>query len=102
MLECTILELCLLMNKFAITHFKIFSYANLLNLLFTGDFAVLIASGLSVKKALLLNGLSSLSAFIGLYIGIEAGSSDSTRMWILAAGAGMFLYVALAKLVSKL
>ena len=34
-----------------------------------GDFAIFVASGLSVKKALALNLLSALSAYLGLFIG---------------------------------
>ena len=34
-----------------------------------GDFAIFVASGLSVKKALALNLLSALSAYLGLFLG---------------------------------
>ena len=34
-----------------------------------GDFAIFVASGLSVKKALTLNLLSALSAYLGLFLG---------------------------------
>ncbi|CAC5365829.1 Zinc transporter ZIP14,Zinc transporter ZIP12,Zinc transporter ZIP4,Zinc transporter ZIP10,Zinc transporter foi,Zinc transporter ZIP6 [Mytilus coruscus] len=66
-----------------------------------GDFAALVSSGLSIKKAMVLNFISSLTAFLGLYIGILASSNDVARSWIFSAGAGMFIYVALANLVSS-
>ncbi|OWF43428.1 Zinc transporter ZIP4 [Mizuhopecten yessoensis] len=67
-----------------------------------GDFAVLLSTGMSVKKALLLNFASSLTAFIGLYIGVAIGSNDEARLWILSFGAGMFVYIALATLMPEL
>ena len=54
---------------------------------------------MSVKKALMFNLLSSLSAFVGLYIGIAIAVNDEIREWIFTAAAGMFLYVALADMV---
>lgn len=49
---------------------------------FSGDFAVLIASGLSVKVALLLNLASSVAALAGLYIGIVVANDDSVQYWM--------------------
>ncbi|XP_046327025.2 zinc transporter ZIP6-like [Haliotis rufescens] len=67
-----------------------------------GDFAVLISTGMSVKRALILNFVSGLTAFIGLYIGIVSGQHNSVRQLIFSIGAGMFIYVALANLVPEL
>ncbi|XP_069108191.1 zinc transporter ZIP10-like [Argopecten irradians] len=67
-----------------------------------GDFAVLLSTGMSVKKALFLNFASSLTAFIGLYIGVSIGEDDEARLWILSFGAGMFVYVALSTLMPEL
>ncbi|XP_033728816.1 zinc transporter ZIP4-like [Pecten maximus] len=67
-----------------------------------GDFAVLLSTGMSVKKALFLNFVSSLTAFIGLYIGVSIGSNEEARLWILSFGAGMFMYVALSTLMPEL
>ncbi|XP_076354679.1 zinc transporter ZIP10-like isoform X2 [Tachypleus tridentatus] len=67
-----------------------------------GDFVVLLSTGLSFKKALLLNFLSALTCFIGLYIGIELGEDEVARSWILTVTAGIFLYVALGDMLPEL
>ncbi|XP_055959324.1 zinc transporter ZIP4 isoform X2 [Patella vulgata] len=67
-----------------------------------GDFAVLVSTGMSIKKALILNFVSSLTAFAGLYVGIAAGKLEAATEWIFLVGAGMFLYVALANLLPEL
>ena len=68
--------------------------------LHSGDFAVLLTAGMSVKKALLANFLSALSCYIGLAIGIYVGQEGEVRFWIFAIAGGMFLYVALVDMVS--
>uniref|UniRef100_K1R340 Zinc transporter ZIP12 n=1 Tax=Magallana gigas TaxID=29159 RepID=K1R340_MAGGI len=65
-----------------------------------GDFAILLAAGFSVKKAIVVNLLSSITAFIGLYIGISVG--EEFRIWIIAAGAGMFLYISMVTMIPEL
>ena len=72
----------------------IYTYEFLLRL---GDFAILLAAGFTVKKAIGVNLLSSLTAFVGLYIGISVG--EDFRIWIIAAGAGMFLYISMVTMV---
>ena len=67
---------------------------------FAGDFAVLVSTGLSIKRTMLFNFLSSLTAFIGLYIGLAIGNQPEASKWIFSLAAGMFLYVALTDLVS--
>ncbi|KAM3722351.1 Metal cation symporter ZIP14 [Dirofilaria immitis] len=59
-----------------------------------GDFAVLIESGLSIPRAMLLNFISSLTAYAGLFFGLAAISVDSAVEVLLAFTAGIFLYVA--------
>lgn len=56
-----------------------------------GDFAVLIKSGMSIKRAVLYNTLSSLLCLAGASIGILLGKIDVG--WISALIAGMFLYI---------
>ncbi|XP_022094994.1 zinc transporter ZIP4-like [Acanthaster planci] len=67
-----------------------------------GDFAVLLSAGLSFRKALALNFLSALMAFIGLCIGIPLAANAEAREWIFALAAGMFLYVALVDMFPEL
>ena len=66
----------------------------------TGDFAVLISTGLSYKKALVLNVVSGLFAFAGLYVGIPISVDIRVQQWIFAVTAGIFLYIALVDMVS--
>lgn len=64
-----------------------------------GDFAILLTTGLSRKKVIIINLLSSLTAFIGLYIGLAIGSDEVTVQWTMAITAGMFIFVALGDMV---
>lgn len=64
-----------------------------------GDFAALLHAGLSVRRALLLNLASGLTAFIGLYVALAAGVGEDGETWILAVAAGLFLYVALCDML---
>jgi len=67
-----------------------------------GDFAILLSTGNSVKRALLLNFLSALTCFAGVYPGIAFGQNDTLRQWIFAAVAGGFLYVALVHMLHEI
>lgn len=67
-----------------------------------GDLAILLKSGLKFKWALILNFLSALTAFAGLYLGIILASTEVARQWIFAITAGMFLYVALADMMPQI
>lgn len=67
-----------------------------------GDFAVLLSTGLSVRRAAVINFLSALTAFIGLYIGILLGNNEEANRWALAICAGLFLYVALVDMLPEL
>ncbi|CDQ84858.1 unnamed protein product [Oncorhynchus mykiss] len=64
-----------------------------------GDFAILLHSGLSVKKALMLNLGSALTSFIGLYIALTVSTDLATKQWIAAITSGLFLYVGLADML---
>ncbi|XP_063223577.1 metal cation symporter ZIP14-like [Bacillus rossius redtenbacheri] len=65
-----------------------------------GDFAILISSGMPVKKALLYNFLSACTIYFGLAVGIMLGEFQVE--FIFAFAGGLFLYVALTGLFPEL
>lgn len=68
-----------------------------------GDFAVLINSGFSKKKALMLNFLSALAAILGAGIVLLFGKiAENSVLWILPIAAGGFIYIAIADLIPEL
>ncbi|XP_068789659.1 zinc transporter ZIP4 [Struthio camelus] len=64
-----------------------------------GDFAALLHAGLSVRRALLLNFASALTAFLGLYVGLAVATSAELEAWIFTVATGLFLYVALCDML---
>lgn len=67
------------------------------------DFAIMINSGVSKKKALLLNGLSALAAFAGALITyLLQHPLEPYLPYVVAFSAGMFLYIALSDLIPEL
>jgi zinc and cadmium transporter len=67
------------------------------------DFGVLVYSGMSKKKALLLNFLSAAVAIVGAVIGIIWGArSEQFIQLILPVAAGGFLYIAGSNLIPEL
>ena len=70
--------------------------------LISGDFAILINSGMSIKQAIVYNLVSTILAYFGLIAGILLGGSEMGRHFILSITAGLFLYVSLADMVCKI
>lgn len=64
-----------------------------------GDFVILLNAGMSIPQAIFFNLLSALSCYIGLVFGILLGSTFAPNA-IFAIAGGMFLYIALADMVS--
>lgn len=67
-----------------------------------GDFAVLLNSGLSIKNALIMNFISSLTAFIGGILGVSLGTHWEASNWIFAITAGLFIYIALVDMLPEI
>jgi zinc and cadmium transporter len=68
-----------------------------------GDFGVLVHGGLSVRKALLLNFASALTAVLGgLIILIIGPHVDNISLYLLPITAGGFIYIAAADLIPEL
>ncbi|XP_068524663.1 zinc transporter ZIP4 [Anas acuta] len=64
-----------------------------------GDFAALLHAGLSVRRALALNAVSALPAFLGLYLGLAIATGAAFQAWIFTVATGFFLYVALCDML---
>lgn len=68
-----------------------------------GDFAVLLHSGYSKRKALWLNFISALLAVVGVGIVIVFGEiAEYSISWLLPFAAGGFIYIAVADLIPEL
>ncbi len=68
-----------------------------------GDFAILIHSGYSKKKALLFNFISASAAILGtLFIFIFGSAIQNFALWLMPVAAGGFIYVAVADLIPEL
>lgn len=64
-----------------------------------GDFAVLLKAGMSARKAVYYNVLSSVLSLLGMILGILVGDTPEASAWIFACAAGMFIYIALVDMV---
>jgi zinc and cadmium transporter len=68
-----------------------------------GDFAILLASGLTRSRALLLNVASAAGGLAGAAAMLLFGASTPAAVpYVLAFAAGNFLYVAMADLIPNL
>ena len=64
-----------------------------------GDFAVLRRAGVSVKKAVFFNIISSVLCFIGVIVGLLIGGIEILSNWSFLFIAGTFLYISLVDIV---
>lgn len=67
-----------------------------------GDFAVLLKAGMSVRRAVWYNVLSSALCLVGMVCGVLAGHAPDATRWLFAAAAGSFLYIALVDMMPEL
>lgn len=67
-----------------------------------GDFAILIQSGCSKRKAMMLQLVTAVGALLGTFVGLLAESSGTTTLWILPFTAGGFIYIALVSVLPEL
>ncbi|XP_052065833.1 metal cation symporter ZIP14-like [Mytilus californianus] len=67
-----------------------------------GDFAILLNSGMTVKKALMYNFLSACMCYFGLIVGILLGENTTAHDWVFAIAAGMFLYISLVDMMPEM
>lgn len=68
-----------------------------------GDFALLLQTGVSLRRAFVFNVISSVLSFIGMIFGLLIVNANSEFVrWIYAGTAGTFLYIAFADLVPEL
>lgn len=67
-----------------------------------GDFAVLIASGMTLRQAVGYNFLSACTCYLGMAVGILLGDLKESSSYIFALAAGMFLYIALVDMMGEL
>lgn len=66
----------------------------------SGDFAVLLKTGMKIKQALFFNVVSSVLCLFGMLVGIGVGNVESASSWIFAFTAGTFVYIALVDMVN--
>lgn len=68
-----------------------------------GDFAILLNSGYRARRALILNGLSSLTTLPGALLGFLALTASLRLLpYVLALSAASFIYIAMADLIPQL
>ncbi|RUS83659.1 hypothetical protein EGW08_008565, partial [Elysia chlorotica] len=65
------------------------------------DIAILLHSGIKIKRAIMINFFSACAVYVGLVLGILIGSNiHAANLWIFAMAGGLFLYIPLVDMVS--
>lgn len=68
-----------------------------------GDFAILIQSGYSKRKAMMLQLITAVGALLGTFVSLLAeGMGDFATKWILPFTAGGFIYIATVSVIPEL
>ena len=86
---------------FTILHSKHLFIQSYVFMLSSGDFAVLLNAGMSLKRAVMFNFLSACMCYIGMTVGIFLGENTAAHEWVFAFAGGMFLYISLVDMVSQ-
>ncbi|OQV24964.1 Zinc transporter ZIP14 [Hypsibius exemplaris] len=67
-----------------------------------GDLAILLHSGLTLKRAILYNSISGLTCFIGFAAGVFLGELPAATTWIFAIASGMFIYISFVNILPEM
>lgn len=67
-----------------------------------GDFAILIKSGCSRKKAMMLQLSTAVGALLGTVIALLGSGNDAAASWVLPFTAGGFIYIATVSVIPEL
>lgn len=68
-----------------------------------GDFAILLQTGVSIRRAIFFNVVSSILSFLGMIFGLVIAEVHTSFVgWIYAGTAGTFLYIAFADLIPEI
>ncbi|GMT02966.1 hypothetical protein PENTCL1PPCAC_25140, partial [Pristionchus entomophagus] len=68
-----------------------------------GDVAILVASGLTLRQALVYNLLSAVTCYIGFAIGVVIGDLEpESSKYLFALAGGMFLYISLSCMMPEM
>lgn len=64
-----------------------------------GDFAVMVAAGLSISRSLVLLSIVLVPMYLGMILGATLGHVMDLTRFIFAVTAGMFLFISLVEMV---
>ncbi|XP_069131675.1 metal cation symporter ZIP8-like [Argopecten irradians] len=67
-----------------------------------GDIAILLHTGMTIKRALVLNFLAAVTIYLGLVIGIVVGENTDANTYVFAFSGGLFIYIALADMIPEM